>query len=93
MVDVGTEPGIKVGDDVVVFGKQGESELSVYELCRKLKTIPYELCCWVSARVPRVYVTESKRPRDGQNRVAPGGQKRPKSQKGLSDPWNPTLRH
>jgi len=55
MVDVGEDVDVKVGDEVVLWGQQGDVEISVYDLCRKLQTIPNEVCCCVSSRVPRVY--------------------------------------
>jgi len=55
MVDVGEDVDVEVGDEVVLWGQQGDVEISVYDLCRKLQTIPNEVCCWVSSRVPRVY--------------------------------------
>lgn len=51
MADVTDVPGISVGDEVTVFG----AEPSVCELSGKAGTIPYELMCAVSPRVPRVY--------------------------------------
>jgi len=48
------------GDDVLLFGAgadgRPESGIALQELCDKLGTIPYELLCRVSARVPRMYV-------------------------------------
>lgn len=55
MVDVG-EDNVEVGDEAVLIGRQGNQEISMYEVCQKLNTIPYELCCWISERVPRVYL-------------------------------------
>lgn len=54
--DLGDNTEIQEGDEVVLFGKQGDAEITVTEICEKLGTIPYEVCCWVSRRVPRVYV-------------------------------------
>jgi len=54
--DLGAETSVQPGDEVVLFGKQGSAEVSVYEICEKLQTIPYEVCCWIAARVPRIYV-------------------------------------
>ncbi len=58
MVDLGKdrfEPGV----EVVLFGTQttpkGHYTIDAWELCKLLKTIPYELTCWVSERVPRLY--------------------------------------
>lgn len=56
IVDVTEVSDIVVGDEVVLMGEQGEAEISIYEWCEKLGTIPYEVTCCISARVPRVYV-------------------------------------
>jgi len=56
LADIGQQPEISVGDDVVLFGSQGRQEFSVIEICQILNTIPYEVCCWVSKRVPRIYI-------------------------------------
>jgi alanine racemase len=57
MIDVGMDSGIQIGDEVVLLGRQGGEEITIYEMCEKLNTIPYEVTCWVSERVPRVYKT------------------------------------
>jgi len=55
-VDIGQNQKIRPGDEVVLFGQQGAAEVSVYDICELLNTIPYEVCCWVSKRVPRIYL-------------------------------------
>ena len=45
-----------VGDEVVLFGAQGDETIPVEELAQKLGTINYEIPCMLSHRVPRVYV-------------------------------------
>jgi len=55
MVDIGLENDIQTGDEVVLLGCQGDEEISIYEICEKLNTIPYEFTCMISSRVPRVY--------------------------------------
>jgi alanine racemase len=60
MVDVSAVEGVKVGDEVVLFGLQGEEEIPVEELAHKIGTIPYEIICMVSHRVPRVYTKGGK---------------------------------
>jgi alanine racemase len=55
MVEIGPDAKIAVGDEVILLGKQGRSEITIYELCDKLNTIPYEVTCLLSARVPKVY--------------------------------------
>ncbi len=60
MADVGAEGKAKVGDEVVLFGRQGNEEIAVQSICDTLGTIPYEVTCWVSKRVPRVYKNENR---------------------------------
>lgn len=54
MADVTDIPGVDVGDEVVLLGKQGGEEIPVEELATLSETIPYEILCGVGARVPRV---------------------------------------
>ncbi len=49
-VDVTDIPDVKMGDEVILFGK----ELSVDILAEMCDTINYEIVCGVSSRVPRV---------------------------------------
>ena len=53
-------PDVKMGDEVVVFGKQGDEVLPIEELANKLHTINYELTCVITKRVPRVYLEGGK---------------------------------
>lgn len=52
MVDLGLESGVKIDDEVIVFGK----EYPAYELAKIIGTIPYEIVCLVTPRVPRIYI-------------------------------------
>lgn len=54
MADVTGLPAVKVGDEVIIFGK----ELPVQELARWADTIPYEILTGISQRVKRVYFEE-----------------------------------
>ena len=54
MLDVTGIPGVKEGDDVIVFGK----ELAVQQVAAWAQTIPYEIMTGVSQRVKRVYFEE-----------------------------------
>jgi alanine racemase len=58
VVDLGPHLKAEVGDEVVLFGRQGDTEITVDELADLAGTINYELVCAVSARVPRVYLNE-----------------------------------
>jgi alanine racemase len=55
MVDVSGIPGVSLGDEVVLFGRQGKAELPVMELAAKTQSIPYEIICGIGRRVVRVY--------------------------------------
>ncbi|MCI0562576.1 MAG: alanine racemase, partial [Nitrososphaera sp.] len=55
MVNVGSDD-VAVGDEVVLFGSQGRSTITAWDIGSQLGTLPYEVCCMVSARVPRVYI-------------------------------------
>ena len=55
MIDVGHVEGVKLGDEVVLIGKQGGNEIRCEELARLAGTIPYEIVCSISNRVPRIY--------------------------------------
>jgi alanine racemase len=56
MVDAGHIPGVSVGDEVVLLGRQGNKEVSAEELAELAGTIPYEIVCSIAPRVPRVYI-------------------------------------
>ena len=51
MVDLTELPEVDVGSQVELFGEK----CSIYQLSQAAGTIPYELLCSVSKRVPRVY--------------------------------------
>ena len=55
MIDVGHIPDVKVGDEVVLIGKQGNEEIRAENLARMAESIAYEVVCGISNRVPRVY--------------------------------------
>lgn len=56
MVDIGKIPNVKPGEEVVLMGHQGEDKISADEIAAKIGTIPYEVLCMISARVPRYYI-------------------------------------
>jgi alanine racemase len=55
MVDVTDVPGVCLGDEVVLIGRQGDEVLRAEDLAQHFGTIPYEVFCAFTARVPRVY--------------------------------------
>lgn len=56
MVDVGHVPDVEIGDEAVLFGRQGSAEITADEVANWLGTINYEVVCMVSHRVPRVFL-------------------------------------
>lgn len=56
MLDVGHIPGVRVGDEVVVIGRQGEDEITVNEVADLTGTIPYDVMCAMGKQVQhRIY--------------------------------------
>jgi alanine racemase len=60
MVAVPVGEKIEIGDQAVLFGSQGQAQLPIEFLGDLLQTIPYEITCLVSKRVPRVYKHEKE---------------------------------
>jgi len=56
MLDVTDVPGVREGDEVVLIGSSGGERITAADLAAKTGTIPYEVLCGISARVPRVSV-------------------------------------
>ena len=59
MLDVTEVKKVSLGDEITVFGRDGEKSLSVAEHAALAGTIPYELLTAVSPRVPRIYSPSS----------------------------------
>ena len=60
MIDVSGEANVHVGDEVVLFGRQGDSFIPIEEIAAACGTINYEIMCDISRRVPRVYMKNGK---------------------------------
>lgn len=55
LIDVGPDSPVRVGDEVVLFGEQQKEHIKIIDVSRQLNTIPYEITCWPSRRVPRMH--------------------------------------
>jgi len=55
MIDVTDIPNVRIGDKVVLLGKQGDEEIDADEMADWAQTISYEVLLSISERVPRVY--------------------------------------
>lgn len=60
MVDVTHIRDVKIGDEVVIIGKQGKNEITADDLASQIGTINYEVICSVSKRIPRVYIRDGR---------------------------------
>jgi alanine racemase len=56
IVDVSHIRGAAVGDEVLLIGKSGGKSVDAVELARWCESVPYEILCGLSQRVPRVYL-------------------------------------
>lgn len=55
LIDIGNDD-IRIGDEVVFLGQQGNDTITAYELADIMGTIPYEITTALKERVPRIYV-------------------------------------
>jgi alanine racemase len=61
MLDVTDVEGVAVGDEVVLLGCDREGNcIRAEELANWTGTIPYEIFCGISKRVPRIYLNASR---------------------------------
>ena len=58
MVDVTDVPEAEIGDVVTLFGRDGDTEISVEECANKANTIVYEITSGIGPRVARVFKME-----------------------------------
>jgi alanine racemase len=56
LVDVTKIPGTAEGDDALLIGSRGSLKVDAAELAELSGTVPYEILCGISKRVPRVHL-------------------------------------
>jgi alanine racemase len=56
LIDVTDIPGLRIGDEVVLIGRQGECAQNAIDLAEAVGAIPYEILCGIGKRVPRRYL-------------------------------------
>jgi alanine racemase len=56
LVDITDVDGVDVGEEVVLLGQSNTQTITADELAEYAGTIPYEILCKISKRVPRFYV-------------------------------------
>lgn len=56
MIDVTDIGNVKVGDEVMLLGEQGNLKFNADNLAEIMGTINYEILCMLKYRIPRVYI-------------------------------------
>lgn len=56
MIDVTEIDGVKVGDEVILIGEDGDKKFTADTIANLIGTISYEVVCMIGKRVPRVYI-------------------------------------
>ncbi|HEX3618048.1 MAG TPA: alanine racemase [Solirubrobacteraceae bacterium] len=54
-IDIGSGSPVALGQSATLIGADGDERQTAEDLARRVGTISYELLCWISKRVPRVY--------------------------------------
>ena len=57
LVDVTAIPQAQSGDEVLLIGSSGSATVTAAEVARHSRTIPYEVLCGISKRVPRNFIS------------------------------------
>ena len=55
LIDITEVPGVNSEDEVVLIGEQGNLKISAWDVAKWSSTIPYEVLCGITSRVPRFY--------------------------------------
>lgn len=61
LVDITSIPQANLASIVTLIGRSGKDQILASDLATKTKTIPYEILCNISARVPRIHLNEKSR--------------------------------
>jgi alanine racemase len=56
MVNLGVKSTVRVGDDVLLIGKENGSGVGADRIAKLVRTIPYEICTAIADRVQRIYI-------------------------------------
>ena len=61
VIDVTNLPQVEIGDEVVLWGRQGQGEITVEEIADKIKTINYEVVHMPDKkRVPKLFIKNGR---------------------------------
>ncbi|MGB7191380.1 MAG: alanine racemase [Acidobacteriaceae bacterium] len=56
LVDVTDVPGVQIGEEVILIGACGDRSITASDHAALAATIPYEILCNISKRVPRLFL-------------------------------------
>jgi alanine racemase len=56
MLKLDQAPGARMGDEVVLIGRQGDASITAEEVAAAWGTVNYEVVCGLAARIPRFYL-------------------------------------
>lgn len=60
MIDVTDAGKVKVGDEVIILGSEGDLKFNADNMAEAMGTINYEILCMIKQRIPRVYKENGK---------------------------------
>ena len=60
MIDISDIEDVRLSDEVVLFGKQGEEEITADDIANSIYTIGYEVICGITSRVKRIYINRNE---------------------------------
>ncbi|MEG1002582.1 MAG: alanine racemase [Clostridium sp.] len=60
MIDVTDIEGVKVGDEVILLGEEGNLKFNADDIAEAIGTINYEVLCMIRHRVPRIYIRDNE---------------------------------
>ena len=60
MVDVTDIPDVKLDNEVILLGSDGDVKFDADDMAEMLNTISYEVLCLIGRRAPRVYIKDDK---------------------------------
>jgi len=60
MIDVTEIGGVKIGDEVILIGEDGDKKFTAETIGDLIGTISYEVVCMIGKRVPRVYTRKDE---------------------------------
>lgn len=59
LIDISAVPNVKLGDEVVLFGKQANLQIAIDEVANWASTISYEIVCAVGRLNKRIYINQT----------------------------------